>query len=290
MQGDSIQLGEVCVLHGPADLLAKAAPVAMGRAPWSGEELMLSREVVLARLATAGVPAAQVRFLGAAKVAIVRDEMLMDSRELVEAALAHLESNLPAPRGAAYRLEGNAPQRARCPRAWNAGSSPAARRLSPAARRSNVAVSIEGKELAVRTLRVPPGLSAQAGGGRQGHRRRRRPGARQHPHRDDAGRYAVLRGAARPDGHGGGRRHPGRHGRPAEPDEGRPAVLLVRRNQTVVMRIQGDGFTITAVGQAMQDGRLGDLILVQNVDSKRVVTAQVQEDGSVSPIRQGEKS
>jgi flagella basal body P-ring formation protein FlgA len=69
-----------------------------------------------------------------------------------------------------------------------------------------------------------------------------------------------------------------------------PATVLVRRNQTVIMRIKGEGFTITGTGLAMQDGRLGDLILVQNADSKRVVTAQVQEDGSVSPIRQGEKS
>ena len=69
-----------------------------------------------------------------------------------------------------------------------------------------------------------------------------------------------------------------------------PPVLLVRRNQTVVMKIRGEGFTITAVGQAMQDGRLGDVIQVQNVDSKRLVTARVQEDGSVTPLREGEKS
>jgi flagella basal body P-ring formation protein FlgA len=69
-----------------------------------------------------------------------------------------------------------------------------------------------------------------------------------------------------------------------------PAVVVVRRNQTVVMKIRGEGFTITVVGQAMQDGRLGDLIRVQNVDSRRVVTARVQEDGSVIPLREGETS
>ena len=63
----------------------------------------------------------------------------------------------------------------------------------------------------------------------------------------------------------------------------RPAVI-VRRNQTVVMRIQGFGFTISAIGQALENGRRGDVIKVRNVDTKRVITARGGFDGTVRPL------
>jgi len=63
----------------------------------------------------------------------------------------------------------------------------------------------------------------------------------------------------------------------------RPAVV-VRRNKTVQMRIQGLGFIIVATGQALEDGRPGELIKVRNADSKRIITARVGFDGTVSPV------
>ena len=38
------------------------------------------------------------------------------------------------------------------------------------------------------------------------------------------------------------------------------------------------------VGVAQEDGRVGDVIKVVNADSKRVIVAQVNADGSVAPI------
>jgi flagella basal body P-ring formation protein FlgA len=62
------------------------------------------------------------------------------------------------------------------------------------------------------------------------------------------------------------------------------AEVLVRRNQGVLMRIEGAGFTVSGVGEAMEDGRAGDVIKVRNVDSRRVVSARVAGDGAVEPI------
>ena len=66
----------------------------------------------------------------------------------------------------------------------------------------------------------------------------------------------------------------------------RPAKgeVLVRRNKSVVMRIAGNCFQVTALGQALEDGREGDLIRVRNADSKRVVVAKVTDDGTVQPV------
>ncbi|MCE5326331.1 MAG: flagellar basal body P-ring formation chaperone FlgA [Planctomycetaceae bacterium] len=59
--------------------------------------------------------------------------------------------------------------------------------------------------------------------------------------------------------------------------------LLVRRNQGVTMRVVGNGFTVSAMGQALEDGCQGQCIKVRNVDSKRVVSAVVMADGTVQP-------
>ena len=59
---------------------------------------------------------------------------------------------------------------------------------------------------------------------------------------------------------------------------------VVRRNDSVVMRITGNLFQITALGQALENGGEGDLIKVRNVDSKRVVVARVIHDGTVEPV------
>jgi flagella basal body P-ring formation protein FlgA len=289
VQGDSLQLGQVCVLHGPADLLAKAAPVALGRAPWAGEELVLSRDVLLSRLATAGVPGQSVRILGAPKVSITRDETTLDSRELIEAALALLEANHPAPRGASYRPVGGVEPVSMPP---GAGRRIVARWAKdvPGGAEVEVAVAPAGGAPAVRTVRFRlawPRKQAVAA-------KDIAAGALLGP---DNVRIETVQAdspsSAEPPpvvGMAAAAAIPA--GTVIQPSlvKAAPVVRVVRRNQTVVMRIRGEGFAITAVGQALQDGRPGDLIRVQNVDSKRVVTARVQEDGSVIPLREGETS
>ena len=60
--------------------------------------------------------------------------------------------------------------------------------------------------------------------------------------------------------------------------------FVIRQNQMVLMKINGPGFTVTALGQALQNGRGGELVKVRNVDSKRVITARVAFDGTVEPL------
>jgi hypothetical protein len=60
--------------------------------------------------------------------------------------------------------------------------------------------------------------------------------------------------------------------------------VIVERNQNVVIRIDRDGLVVTAMGKAMQQGKLGENIKVRNVDSQRVILAKVNEDGIVEPV------
>jgi flagella basal body P-ring formation protein FlgA len=60
--------------------------------------------------------------------------------------------------------------------------------------------------------------------------------------------------------------------------------VLVKRHQNVVIKISMFGLLVTASGKTMQEGRLGEYIKVQNVDSQRIIVARVNEDGSVEPV------
>lgn len=56
---------------------------------------------------------------------------------------------------------------------------------------------------------------------------------------------------------------------------------VVRPRQRVEMRVTSGGLTVTAAGEAQQAGKLGQIILVQNVDSKKTVSARVTGPGTV---------
>jgi flagella basal body P-ring formation protein FlgA len=60
--------------------------------------------------------------------------------------------------------------------------------------------------------------------------------------------------------------------------------VIVRRNRTVVIRIERPGFTVTAVGTALQEARTGETLKVRNEDSRRVIVCTVNPDGTVAPV------
>ncbi len=62
------------------------------------------------------------------------------------------------------------------------------------------------------------------------------------------------------------------------------AQVIIERNQTVVIRIDKPGLVVTAMGKAMQQGKLDDYIKVRNTDSQRIIMARVNEDGTVEPV------
>lgn len=57
--------------------------------------------------------------------------------------------------------------------------------------------------------------------------------------------------------------------------------ILVRPRQRVQMQVNSGGLKVTAVGEAQQAGKLGQTILVQNIDSKKTLSARVTGPGTV---------
>jgi flagella basal body P-ring formation protein FlgA len=62
------------------------------------------------------------------------------------------------------------------------------------------------------------------------------------------------------------------------------AALLVRRGDQVKIVASQDGIQASANGEALADGKLGEVIRVRNLSSEKVIDAQVLESGVVSSI------
>ena len=57
--------------------------------------------------------------------------------------------------------------------------------------------------------------------------------------------------------------------------------VLVRKNGLVTIHLASRSMTLTAQGQAMQDGSKGEIVQVKNIQSKKVIEAVVTHAGKV---------
>ena len=70
---------------------------------------------------------------------------------------------------------------------------------------------------------------------------------------------------------------------PLEPavDDGGNLPVLVRTGEPVVIEVVSGAIRVEALGRARQSGKLGDVIRVENVDSRKTITARVVDKGVV---------
>ncbi len=64
---------------------------------------------------------------------------------------------------------------------------------------------------------------------------------------------------------------------------------VIRPQQRVTMLVRVGSLSVTAVGESQHYGRLGQVILVQNIDSKKLITARVTGPGTVEVELGGSK-
>jgi flagella basal body P-ring formation protein FlgA len=68
--------------------------------------------------------------------------------------------------------------------------------------------------------------------------------------------------------------------------EPKEPVILVKRRQMVLLRLETGGLLVSAPGEAMDDGSIGDLIEVRRGQGRdqRTVIGKVMPDGTVEPV------
>jgi len=286
VDGDSLRLGDITIVRsaGP-ELAGRASAVTMGRAPFAEETLVIDRRTVLSRLAAAGIPGAEAQLSGAEKIMVKRRECVVSADRILLEAEKCLARHRPGPEGAGWRLT-HRPKNMVLP--GRSGQVHLRAELLKDAPKHYVTVGLsavrEGKTLATVKLTyrlMYPHQQAVA---------TRDIAAGQMITPDNARLQGSLMAFPQDDGF----RPPFgkiatsalKSGTVIRPGLLRPAspVAVVEKGQTVVIKVVGAGFVISGLGQALEPGRADQIIRVRNLDSKRIIEAEVMFDGTVSPV------
>lgn len=265
------------------DLVARAVAVKLGRAPFPGETIVLDRETIASRLAAEGIKPDHVQITGAEKVSLLRDASTLRGEDFVAAAESFLKAH-PTARRIVLKLS-------RSPQKMVLDGSPKIELACSLAQDAphgyvDVIVSVlhDGRELDSRTVRYQQYYRIQqvvataeiAPGDVIG----------QHNatiqtvevHRKPPDRWVSPFG-----GTANIRIHRDAVIRPAMvtlPED----RIVVKRNDEVLIKVEGNGWRITVQGVAKQDGRAGDTVRVMNMDTRKIIVGRVDEDGDIVPL------
>lgn len=285
IDGDTPRLGQISIIRGDESLVAKANGIALGRLSVPGQEIVVDRRMLLSRLASNGIPGSKVKLTGAKRVKVRQRGRTIKADKFVELAKSFLGKNLPS---SSIRqsnlirvpndliLAGVYPDIKLVPRLLRSGAVNQTR--------IQIAVMAGGLEIGRCEMRfrhkyaghkvvalydIPVGTVI----GRENIKVEKV--VSDYP---EAARWSAPYGLI-------AKRRIGRdtvlHANmvgPAKP------VILVKRNQNVVIRIQAGGLVITVMGRMVDEGAVGDYVRVRNVDSQRIIVAKVNEDGTVGPV------
>ncbi len=280
-----LQLGQVSVVRGSRPLVSKVRAIRMGQFSAPGQRVVLDRATILSRLASLGIPPERVRLTGADAVAVRRQQEIIESQDFVQLGQQFLRQSTSA-----FAVCEILPLSK--PKNLVLAGQPENVQLRPQFVRSTVRglatvqirVVVDGKDIGSRD--IPFRVKYQR---------------RQAITMADVAEGAVLtpenvkiekKVSDRPEPAGW---------RPpyglvttrvlAADTEIREdmiglvqSTVLVRRNETVVIRLNRPGLTVTAVGTALQEARTGETVKVRNDDSRRVIVCKVNPDGTVEPV------
>lgn len=277
-------LGQVSIVRGDDACVKTAERIALGRLCLPGQSVTINRSVLLSRLASNGIPASRVKLTGAEELVIRQRGQTIKTSDFVELAKAYLAKHPPASSICESQV-------VRSPEELIFKGAPKDIKLTPrlvpnntpGLARVEITVVADGVDVGIRqvTFRlkysgrkymalvdIPAGALITADNVKAEETVLTRPeSAGPAPYGMVAKRMLTANTEIRSHVVG-----------PAEPP------LVFKRNQSVLIRIQMLGLLVTASGKALEDGKVGQFVKVQNVDSGRTIVAKVNDDGTVEPL------
>jgi flagella basal body P-ring formation protein FlgA len=285
LDSNAPNLGQVAIIRGDALLTARAEKIALGRISSPDQKITIDRPTLLSRLACSGISASEVTLAGADKIIISQQHQIIKGSEFVESALGYLKNN-PSDASICQYIPIQIPQD------LTLSDIDENIRLSPSLAASNiknqakilVSVLYGDKEIGSREVmfllkytcrRAVAQVDISAGTFISPENVKIEKTISNYP---EPANWIVPYGLV------------AKRQLPANTiistdmvGPVKPQVLL-KRNQNVVIKVDRLGLFVTTIGKALQDGGAGEFIKVQNLNSQRIITAKVNEDGSVEPV------
>ena len=285
IKNDTITLGEIAIIRGQETLVTKAEQIMLGRISVPGQKIVIDKAMILSRLVSNGIKNSKITLTGAEKVTVKQQNLIIKSNEFIELASTFIKENPPA--NSIYQAEAVLK-----PKDLVIPGEVKDMKLYPRLVRTRsrnqvnvqIAVFVDGKQIGMRQVvfrlkyncrRIVALTELRAGMPITAENTRIEEFVSNYPapadwtppyglvakHRIPANSvvHSNMIGIAQPE-------------------------IIIKRNQRVVMRFERPGISITAIGQAMKDAGIGDVIKVRNIDSRRIVFAKVNEDGTVEPV------
>lgn len=284
VEGNQLDLAKVSVIRGTEPMIAKAGQIRLGRFSAPGQKLVLDRPTILSRLATSGISADQVRLTGADAVTVRRQQQVIEVDDFIEIG-QHFLGQLAASRSVCEIIPVTRPKD------LILSTQPEDIQLIPQLVRGSgrghvtvrVQVVADGEEIGTQdvsfrlkyqthrlvaveqiaegTALTPENVKIETVVADQPE-----PAGWKPPYGSVVTRTVAAHAEIR-----------------ASMLTVAQSSTFVRRNETVVIRIERPGIVITAMGTTLQEGRAGEYVKVRNADSHRVIVCKVMPDGSVEP-------
>jgi len=281
----SFTVGQVGIVRGKGPLQQQVSEVELASFSMPGQQVTIERPLLLSRLASAGIDPSRVKLTGARKTTVKRKQQVIRGSEFVELALSFLRKALSPDLDCSFNVV-RTPQELVLPGACR-DIELSTRVVDGSARnrpRVDIDVLADGKLITRRRVAFAVKYNRQAAVARM-----------------DIAKGAVIRPEdvrieIVPSDYPQRKDWSPPYGRIATCAIAANSVIspqmataggrqtVVKRNENVIIRIEMPGLLITAVGKALQDGKTGESIRVRNADSKMIIWARVNEDGTVRPI------
>lgn len=241
-----VTVGHVGTVVGSAEAKKIVSAIDLTEMPVRESFVVVTRRQVEVRLRLAGLAASEFRVLGSDRVTVTADRHPVPVEDVVIAAKAAILSRLPHPPDQ-VSLELVQPVSVKLPEVGKAEkvdihAEPHTSTVRMGTQQVNVTIRTRGEKRLVLGIYLEAKLIGQ-------------PGA-------DAPTRAV----------------------PGPVRTAAPVVkppVLVKPGQKVRITATAGELRITAVGQSLEEGRIGQMIRVRNVDSSKVLTARVSGPGTV---------
>jgi flagella basal body P-ring formation protein FlgA len=287
VSGETIELGEIGIVQGSESEVDTAQGIGLGRFALGGQQIVVDRGTILSRLASEGIKASEVSISGAERVTVRRHERIIESEHFVEAARAFLK------RQSVYSSASSIEPMLK-PKDLVLGDSGGAISLVVKEVRygnkfkPKVCVSVledgvnKGEceivfklvyacRRAIAQVNIPVGTVIRS---------------------EHIKIETVENSAPEPSGwsepYGMVAKRLIKAGDVVSAKVAGPPVapILIKRKQQVFLKIEKGGLYISALGEALEDGKVGDYIRVRrglNRDA-RIVVGCVKADGTIEPV------
>jgi flagella basal body P-ring formation protein FlgA len=287
VEGQDVTIGDVAVVRGEPNIVERVQSINLGRLTMPGQDMIISRVMLLGRLAGSGFETGDVEITGAQKVFVTQNRQIIRAERITEAAQIYLKKNFPNKSVCRYEAIGSVDDFVLPVGVQKVELQPSLVADGQSNRiKVSVAVIADGRiegasevefrrnyfcrqAVALRDIQQGEIITKDNVKVTQEVSRTAEPSDWQVPYGMAAKRpikadSLVTAGMVGPV----------------------QREVLVKRNRHVAVIYERPGLSVTAVGKAMEDGKAGDYIKVrmQIKDSPRIIYAKVKENGTVEPL------